>query len=230
MALSVSPRTSIRSGRYSSISPEVSASTRPTRSAKLPPAMPRWRSGSRTPSPSKKTSLRHGSKFCPVWTRTSSQARSRRSITQLRRMISGRVPRTVRTLIGAGRLLADHSVTSKERAHRLRVDQVLGRAVLPPTERIALAPSGSRSSGRIGAITKYPLRASVRRRLLLGDQDLVHLLAGANPDPFDLDLPIGHQRLGDVHQPRGRRSRDVGLSRRARRESPRRPCRPPGRG
>ena len=156
--------------------------------------MPRWRSGSRTPSPSKKTSLSDGSKFCPVWTSTSSQARSRPldHAAQPDDLRSG--AENDEDLHGAGCGLA--RITRWRRrseATAVCVDQVLGRAVLPASRTAAPSgSSGSRSSGRIGGDHEVSVARRRPRRLLLGDEDLVDLLARADADLLDLD-PAGRR-------------------------------------
>ena len=182
-ALSVSPRTSSRSGRSSSISSVDAARIRADPARRSPsPLIPRWWSGARTPSSSKKTSLSARVEvLAGVDDDVSSQSSSRRSITRLSRMISGLVPRTISDLHRA-RAGAEQLVLAEQRADRLEVDDVVGGAVLASRERLA---SGARRGAARGGAARSPgssPRANVRRRLLLGDQHLVHLLAGPDAE------------------------------------------------
>ena len=70
-----------------------------------------------------------------------SQWRSSRSITRLSRMISGRVPRTVRTFIARAAAASPGSMPWRSSSSRsaVAVDHFVRRAVLTPVERLAVA-------------------------------------------------------------------------------------------
>ena len=147
------------------------------------------------------------------------------------RMISGRVPRTVRTFIARAAAERPGACRGARAARaRRRADHVVRRAVLATLIRLALDLPRAGARAACGWIARYSPAVVGPRRLLLGHQDLVDLLARPDARELDLDLPVADQRLGDVDDARGRHARDVGLAPLRRRAAPRRSCRRPRRG
>ena len=235
--LLVSPRTSSRSGRCSSRICSIAADDLPDLRAESVSAyvhqhvrLHAHRARARTV----RSAARRSSGRCGRARATTCASSS--GMIRLRRMISGRVPRTVITFIAAPRRsasidLAQHQVAVDAAAAASASGDITSpRRAVFDRARPCGASSPASTSGSIGRIAYQLPRSTVRYASSSLTMISWIFSPGRMPVIFDRDLQIADQRGGDVDDARRRRPRHVGLARRASLQPRRRPYRPRRRG
>ena len=161
--------------------------------------------------------------------RRARSARSSRSITRLRRMISGRVPRTVTTFI-ARAAVAGIMPCAEQLGDRATSTRSSAELYSRPCERLAVGLRG-RAAPAAAAGSPGSRRASTVRGASSSETRISWIFSPGRMPTYSISIvAVADQRPASVHDPRRRQPRDVGLARRCRRAAPRRPCRRPGRG